>query len=97
MQARTLLNAVREQRRSGPRLVAFFGCLNFAALRPEEAVALAKHNLSLPDKGWGELHLDTAEPHAGKEWTNTAEATGTDGSSSNGPAEKRVPFPVHPS
>lgn len=71
VQARTLLNAVREQRRAGPRLVAFFGCLYFAALRPEEAVALAKHNLSLPDRGWGELHLDTAEPHAGKEWTNS--------------------------
>jgi hypothetical protein len=53
VQARTLLNAVREQQRSGPRLVAFFGCLYFAALRPEEAVSLAKHNLSLPTEGWG--------------------------------------------
>jgi integrase len=71
VQARSLINAVREQRRSGPRLVAFFGCLYFAALRPEEAVGLAKHNLSLPDEGWGELTLDRAEPHAGKEWTNS--------------------------
>jgi integrase len=50
--------------------VAFFGCLYFAALRPEEAVGLAKHNLSLPAEGWGELTLDLAEPHAGKEWTD---------------------------
>ncbi|MDQ2586029.1 tyrosine-type recombinase/integrase [Saccharothrix yanglingensis] len=71
VQARTLLAAVGTQQRSGPRLVAFFGCLYFAALRPEEAVALAKHNLSLPEKGWGELTIDTAEPHAGKEWTDS--------------------------
>lgn len=73
MQVRTLLDAVRGQQRSGPRLVAFFGCLYFAALRPEEAVALKKHNLSLPERGWGELHLEAAEPHAGKEWTDTGE------------------------
>ncbi|GII20839.1 tyrosine-type recombinase/integrase [Planosporangium mesophilum] len=71
IQARTLLNAVRAQQRSGPRLVAFFGCLYFAALRPEEAVSLARHNLALPAEGWGELHLDVAEPHAGKEWTDS--------------------------
>ncbi|MEV8442907.1 tyrosine-type recombinase/integrase [Actinosynnema sp. NPDC051121] len=71
VQARTLLAAVGTQQRSGPRLVAFFGCLYYAAMRPEEAVALAKHNLSLPDEGWGELIIDTAEPHAGKEWTDS--------------------------
>jgi integrase len=70
VQVRTLLAAVRVQQRSGPRLVAFFGCLYFAALRPEEAVSLAKTNLSIPAEGWGELHIDTAEPYAGKEWTN---------------------------
>ncbi|WP_246002749.1 tyrosine-type recombinase/integrase [Allorhizocola rhizosphaerae] len=69
-QARTLLHAVRAYGRTGPRVVAFFGCLYFAALRPEEAVSLAKHNLSLPKEGWGELHLEMAEPHAGKEWTD---------------------------
>lgn len=71
VQARTLLNAVRLQARSGPRLVAFFGCLYFAALRPEEAVSLTKSNLSLPAEGWGELHLERAEPYAGKEWTDS--------------------------
>jgi integrase len=50
VQARTLLNAVREGR-NGARLVAFFGCLYFAALRPEEAAALRKRNLSLPREG----------------------------------------------
>lgn len=37
IQARSLLNAVKETKRSGPRLVAFFGTMYFAALRPEEA------------------------------------------------------------
>ncbi len=71
VQARTLLNAVAEQQRSGPRLVAFYGCLYFAALRPEEAASLAKRNLALPEEGWGELHIEVAEPHAGKDWTNS--------------------------
>jgi integrase len=74
VQVRTLLDAVRQQRRSGPRLVAFFGCLYFAGLRPEEAVSLAKHNLSIPPEGWGELHLEAAEPYAGKDWTDTGHA-----------------------
>lgn len=73
MQARTLLAAVREQPRSGARLVAFFGCLYFAALRPEEAAGLAKPNLALPREGWGEFHLETAEPYAGKEWTDSGQ------------------------
>jgi integrase len=71
VQARTLIAAVRSQPRSGPRLAAFFGCLYFAAMRPEEAVSLAKHNLHLPSAGWGEFTLDTAEPYAGREWTDS--------------------------
>lgn len=71
VQMRSLLAAVRNQRRSGTRLVAYFGCLYFAAMRPEEAVSLAKHNLSLPAEGWGEFHLDKAEPYAGKDWTDS--------------------------
>jgi integrase len=70
IQVRTLLHAVGEQR-GGRRLVAFFGCLYYAALRPEEAISLAKHNLSLPTRGWGELHVERAEPYAGKEWTDS--------------------------
>ncbi|MGH3567056.1 MAG: tyrosine-type recombinase/integrase [Pseudonocardia sp.] len=69
-QARVLLNAVRETRRSGPRLVAFFALLYFAGLRPEEAVNVRKRNLSLPESGWGEIYLDEATPYAGSDWTN---------------------------
>lgn len=76
-----LLAAVRETKRSGPRLEAFFGAMYFAALRPEEAAALNRRHLSLPTPVWddeaerfrygfGELHLDDATPHAGGAWTD---------------------------
>ncbi|MEO6085714.1 MAG: tyrosine-type recombinase/integrase [Umezawaea sp.] len=66
-----LLDAVRVQRRSGPRMVAFFACLYYAGMRPEEAAGLSKHQLALPEEGWGEIHLEIARPHAGKEWTDS--------------------------
>jgi hypothetical protein len=65
IQARTLLNAVGEIQRSGPSLVAFFGLMYFAALRPEEAANLRRHNLTLPATGWGEMHLEKAAPEIG--------------------------------
>jgi integrase len=37
-QARALLDAVRAQQPSGPRLVAFFAVMYYAGLRPEEAI-----------------------------------------------------------
>lgn len=70
IQARTLLCAVREARRSGPHLVAFFGLMYFSALRPEEAANVRSHNLTLPAEGWGELHINEATPYAGTAWTN---------------------------
>ncbi|WP_432986323.1 tyrosine-type recombinase/integrase [Dactylosporangium sp. CA-233914] len=73
VQARTLINALRDQGETGRRLVAFFGCIYFAAMRPEEIAALNKRHLALPESGWGEFHLDGAEPYAGKEWTDSGE------------------------
>lgn len=59
-QVRRLLAAVGQQGQRGERMVAFFGCMYYAALRPEEAVELRPDNLaSLPDHGWGELILTT--------------------------------------
>jgi len=43
-QARALLEAVRAQQPSGPRLVAFFAMMFYAGLRPEEAVNLSRDN-----------------------------------------------------
>lgn len=74
VQARTLLNALSEVQRSGPRLVAMFATMYFGALRPEEATNLRKSNLLLPEQGWGELHLEEATPHAGKGWTDSGAA-----------------------
>ena len=73
VQVRSLLRAVEEQARSGPRLVAFFGCLYFARMRPDEAVSLRLRHLELPECGWGRLHLDGAESHAGKAWTDSGD------------------------
>jgi hypothetical protein len=69
-QARALLTAVDTR---APHLVAFYACLYFAALRPEEAAGLTKQNLPLPAEGWGEIHLERAKPHAGSEWTNSGD------------------------
>ena len=73
MQAGTLFAAVRDQGRIGPRMVAFYSCLYYAGLRPEEAVGVrVPHNLRLPKNGgWGEFILENAEPHAGKAWTDS--------------------------
>jgi integrase len=73
-QARDLLDAVAAQQPSGPRLVAFFGLMYYSALRPEEAVNLNRDALELPPDthpdDWGEIHLTSAAPHAGSNWTN---------------------------
>jgi integrase len=68
VQVRILLHAVGELRLSRPRMVAYYGCLYYAGLRPEEAAALNKRHLDLPAQGWGWFHLDGAEPHAGEQW-----------------------------
>jgi integrase len=78
--ARALLEAVRAQEPSGPRLVAFFGVLYYSGLRPEEAAGLRRGDVVLPDDAdqdwiepndqWGELHLRAARPDAGKQWTD---------------------------
>ena len=79
-QARALLAAVRAQKPSGPRLVAFFGVMYYAGLRPEEAVSLRRDNLRLPPRtsdsdGWGELEFQDASPDAGREWQGHSQVT----------------------
>ena len=54
-----------------PDLVAFFGCLYYAALRPEEAVALRRSDLILPAHGRGKMILTAACPRTGTAWTST--------------------------
>jgi len=56
-QVRAILAEVARLR---PELTAFFGCLYYAALRPEEAVALRRANLILPAHRRGKLILRPA-------------------------------------
>jgi len=67
-QVRALLAAVTQLR---PDLTAFFGCLYYAALRPEEAVALRASDCDLPAGGWGMLTIHTAAPRTAAAWTST--------------------------
>ncbi|MFC4529130.1 tyrosine-type recombinase/integrase [Sphaerisporangium dianthi] len=83
-QAGRLLAEVKAQKPSGRRLVAFFGAMYYAALRPEEVINLREDNVVLPElvedpdtgnmeeptDGWGELHLTAATSFAGREWTD---------------------------
>lgn len=94
-QARTLLNTVRTIKHDGPRLVAFFGLLYHAALRPEEAAAISRENLAIPAEGWGELHLTAAVPDIGGEWTDTGRRGECRGLKHRGRGESRT-VPCHP-
>jgi integrase len=67
-QVRALLDAVT---RTKPEMTAFFGCLYYAALRPEEAVALRYADCHLPSSGWGMLRLGAATPRTAAAWTST--------------------------
>jgi integrase len=68
VQVRAILSQVTRIR---PELTAFFGCLYYAALRPEEAVALRREHLILPAHGRGKLVLTGACPRTGAAWTIT--------------------------
>jgi integrase len=95
-QARRLLTAVDQQGERGERMVAFFGCLYFAALRPEEAVDLRRDNLtSLPDHGWGEMILTNSEPRSGTWWTDSGSARQRRELKHRPRGETR-PVPIHP-
>jgi integrase len=95
-QARRLLGAVRDQKERGGRMVAFFGCMYYAALRPEEAVDLRPENLvSLPEEGWGEMLLTHAEPRSGTSWTDNGLARQRRELKHRAPGETR-PVPIHP-
>ena len=110
-QARALLDAVCAQRPSGPRLVAFFAVMYYAGLRPEEAISLTADNVVLPpqvrnqdsrqrqdlpeDEGWGELHIRSATPDAGREWTDDGSPRDTRQLKHRAEGDSRI-VPIHP-
>lgn len=67
-QVQALLTAAAATR---PQLAAFFGCLYYGALRPEEATALRLADCHLPGRGWGTLSLSRATPRTARAWTAT--------------------------
>jgi integrase len=110
-QARALLEAVRAQQPSGPRLVAFFAVMYYAGLRPEEAINLAVENVILPpqvwdeesqqwqdpadDDDWGQLHIRSATPDAGSEWTDDGSPRERRQLKHRAEGDSRI-VPVHP-
>lgn len=86
IQGRMLVAAVEHVGKPGPPLVAFFGSMYYAALRPEEACALKKPNLSLPEPkwnvekerfeyGWGTILVERARPEVGDQWSDSGTAS----------------------
>lgn len=72
-QARRFLDTAGKLNDRGKRLKAFYGCLYYAALRPEEAVALRKSNIaSLPEQDgeWGEFVLTASQSRSGSRWSD---------------------------
>lgn len=76
----------RERRRiigaavTSPRLVAFFGCLYYSALRPSEALALRVEDLDLPADSeapdtWGRLILSRSDAEITGRWTDDGRRT----------------------
>ncbi len=74
-QARSLLDGVRGQGPTGPRLVAFFAVLYFAGLRPSEALALRIADCHLPEQGWGNLRFAESVPYANAAWTDDGQTS----------------------
>ncbi|MDH2414326.1 tyrosine-type recombinase/integrase [Nocardioides sp. CER19] len=66
-QAKALLDAVREIE---PTVHGFFALLYYAALRPAEARAIRKGDLTLPESGWGQIVLHGSYQESGAAWTD---------------------------
>ena len=100
-QARELLIAVTyvgQQRRGpharGQRLMAFFACMYYAALRPAEVVGLRRQDCRLPATGWGLLTLEKSRPEVNRRWTDEDQAHGERGLKHRAADETReVPIP----
>jgi integrase len=81
-------------RNRGRRLVAFFACQLYAAMRPAEAVGLRQKDCYLPEQGWGTLTLRETRPVSGKRWTDSGQRHDRRGLKSREPkADRPVPIP----
>jgi integrase len=91
-QVRLLLAAVREIHAP---LEAFFGCHYFAAMRPSEVKHLTVTDCILPEEDWGMLLLTGSTQHAGRDWTDSGDAS-EDRSLKHRPVKETRPVPVCP-
>lgn len=95
VQMRALLEAIRcTGKTQGPRLVALYGCMYYAMLRPSEAVSLRLDECRLPERGWGVLEFRQARSAPGRDWTDDGEVHEVR-APKGGPrnAVRRVPIP----
>ncbi|MGW0146807.1 tyrosine-type recombinase/integrase [Streptomyces sp. NPDC003333] len=99
VQGREFLTAVSYvgsvNRNRGRRLVAFFGCILYAAMRPAEVVGLREADCYLPESGWGVLTLRETRPVSGKKWTDSGERHDRRGLKMRDPETDR-PVPIPP-
>jgi integrase len=93
-QARSLLDATAQ---IAPDFVAFFGCMYYAALRPEEALHLRTSDFIRPARPgeWGWLHLTGATVTVGHQWSDDGVATQDRGLKHRAATATR-PVPVAP-
>jgi integrase len=97
-QARRFLTAVGDLSPRGKRLKAFFGCMYYAAMRPEEVTDLRDTNLAdLPEKDgeWGEFLLTHSQPRSGSNWTDDGSVRERRELKHRAKDETR-PVPMHP-
>jgi integrase len=98
-QARELLIALSYvgglDRNRGPRLVAMFACMYYAALRPAEAVNLRRADCEFPGSGWGRLYVARTTPEVGKRYTDSGELHDEKGLKHR-PDDEVRPVPVPP-
>ncbi|MFJ9416235.1 tyrosine-type recombinase/integrase [Streptomyces sp. NPDC101227] len=81
-------------RNRGRRLVGFFACQLYAAMRPAEVVGLREADCHLPEKGWGTLTLRETRPVSGKKWTDSGKRHDKRGLKAREPdADRPVPAP----
>jgi hypothetical protein len=72
-QAQRFLDTAGKLGERGKRLKTFYGCMYYAALRPEEVTALRQTNIiSLPeqDEEWGEFLLTDSQARSGSKWSD---------------------------
>ncbi|WP_234314788.1 tyrosine-type recombinase/integrase [Streptomyces sp. NRRL F-5135] len=91
-----MLDWIGERPRRGHLYRAFFATIYYAALRPEEAVALRVSDATLPETGWGELLVHQAQPEVGSQWTDTGDVHEERDLKGRGEGDTRL-VPIHPS